>query len=153
LAKLADAVSVPVASVFVSDNATPQFVGAADRQVLQFGDPDAPNGIRKLIQFMSSPNGGLELVQLEIPVGYTAGDEQHAHEGEEVMVVTKGKVIAVHDNEKYELAVGDSLHWTAAEPHMIQNGGDVPAVLMIARTPPGFMDLRFDEQAPGTVVQ
>lgn len=153
LAKLAAAVAVPMASLFVIDDSDPQLIRAADRQVLQFGDPDAPDGIRKLIQFMSSPNGGLELVQLEIPVGYTAGDRQHAHEGEEVLMVTKGSVRAVHGSKIYMLESGDSLHWVATVPHMIQNAGDAPAVLIIARTPPGFKDMRFDALAEQTTLQ
>jgi len=153
LAKLADAVAVPVETLFITDDNDPQFIRAGDRQVLQFGDPDAPDGIRKLIQFMSSPSGNLELVQLEIPVGYTAGDGQHAHEGEEVLMVTKGRVTAVHGSKSYVLEVGDSMHWAATVPHMIQNAGEVPAVLVIARTPPGFKDMRFDELAKETTIQ
>ncbi len=84
---------------------------------------------------------------LEIPVGFAAGPPDLGHEGEEAFYVLQGRVKVNIGDETHVLDEGDSVHWAATLPHQTINIGKVKAKLVFARTPPGFMDLRFVESA------
>lgn len=143
--KLAAALQVPLADLFAADGDFKlQLIRARERQIMQFGAEESPESMRKLIHFLSAPNRVLEMVMIEIPVGYAADHIDRGHEGEEVLYVLQGRIKAVHGRESHILQPGDSLHWLGTTPHAIENAGKRKAKLMIARTPAGFMDLRFD---------
>lgn len=148
--KLADALEIPMAALFTDDQFRLKVTRASERQVLQFGAEDAPIADRKLIHFLSAPDRNLELVMLEIPVGFAAGPPDLGHEGEEAFYVLQGRVQVNIGNEAHVLEEGDSVHWAATLPHQTINIGDVKAKLVFARTPPGFMDLRFVESEVAT---
>lgn len=141
--KLAAALDIPMAALFTNDQFRLKVTRASERQVLQFGAEDAPIAERKLIHFLSAADRTLELVMLEIPVGFAAGPPDLGHEGEEAFYVLQGRVRANIGSESHVLEQGDSVHWAANLPHQTINIGDVKAKLVFARTPPGFMDLRF----------
>ncbi len=143
--KLADALKIPMAALFTDDNFCLKVTRASERQVLQFGAEDAPIAQRKLIHFLTAPDRTLELVMLEIPVGFAAGPPDLGHEGEEAFYVLQGRVRVNIGDESHILEEGDSVHWAATLPHQTINIGKVKAKLVFARTPPGFMDLRFVE--------
>ena len=141
--KLADALDITLATLFIADEFRVKVTRAADRQVMQFGSEDAPPSERKLIHLLSAANRVLELVMIEIPVGFSAGPPDLGHEGEEAFYVLEGRIKAVIGDQSYLLETGDSLHWAATLPHAMVNAGETKAKLVFARTPAGFMDLRF----------
>ena len=141
--KLADALKIPMATLFVDDDFGVRVTRSSERQVIQFGAEDAPLPERKLIHFLSAPDRSLELVILEIPVGFAAGPPDLGHEGEEAFFVLEGRVKVIINSETHILEQGDSVHWSAALPHQTVNVGNTKAKLVFARTPAGFMDLRF----------
>ncbi len=143
--KLADALQIPMAALFTNDQFRLKVTRASERQVLQFGAEDAPIAERKLIHFLTAPDQSLELVVLEIPVGFSVGPPDLGHEGEEAFYVLQGRVKVNIGSESHILEEGDSVHWAATLPHQTINIGAVKAKLVFARTPPGFMDLRFVE--------
>lgn len=143
--RLAAALGVSLARLFVQAEFRLKVTRASDRQVLQFGAHDAPPEQRKLIHLLCAHNRALELVMLEIPVGFSAGPLDPGHEGEEAFYVLQGRVKVVIGDESHVLEEGDSVHWDATVPHMTVNVGDRKAKLIFARTPAGFMDLRFTE--------
>lgn len=152
LQKLSGALNVPIASLFADDPAPSgcTVIRAEERPLMQYGTPDAPRAARKMIHFLSAPNRPLEMVMLELPAGAAAIDQTHTHEGEEVFYVLEGRIHAVHGDREFVLEPGDSLHWEAQTPHMISNIADSPAKVMVARTPPGMIDLRLsDDRAKG----
>lgn len=142
---LADALGISVSSLFVEDEGGCDVIRGADRRHIQFGSPDAPSGARKMIQFMSAPNRQLELTMVEIPARTAAIDKAHRHEGEEACHVLEGEIEVVYGEDVHSLAPGDSVHWDARVAHIIRNIGDRPAKLIVARTPAGMMDMRFDD--------
>jgi mannose-6-phosphate isomerase-like protein (cupin superfamily) len=81
------------------------------------------------------------MLLVEIPAGYTAGGRTHSHEGEECHWVLEGPITAVQGDRSFELGEGDSFHWDGSIPHRIENHGAGPARLLVARTPPGFLDV------------
>ena len=143
--KLAGALNIPMAALFTDDDFRLKVTRSSERQVMQFGAEDAPIAQRKLIHFLTAPDRTLELVMLEIPVGFAAGPPDLGHEGEEAFYVLQGRVRVNIGDESHVLEEGDSVHWAATLPHQTVNIGNKKAKLVFARTPPGFMDLRFIE--------
>lgn len=147
LEKLAGALDVSVSSLFVEEETgSCTVIRAADRRHVHFGAPDAKH--RKVIQYMSAPDRQLELVMIEIPARSTAIDKAHTHEGEEACHVLEGEIELSYGDEIHLLGAGDSVHWDSRIPHWLKNNGDVPARLIVARTPAGLMDLRFADEPP-----
>lgn len=143
LEKLADALGLQMSALFVTENFDVRVTRANERQVMQYGAEEEHPADRKLIHFLSAPDRTLELVVLEIPVGYAAGPPDLGHEGEEAFLVLEGRVAAIIGDERHILDEGDSVHWDATIPHQTVNVGKVKAKLVFARTPAGFMKLRF----------
>ncbi len=147
--KLSKALNIPMAALFTDEAFHLKVTRASERQVLQFGADDAPLAQRKLINFLTAPDQDLEMVVLEIPVGFAAGPPDLGHEGEEAFFVVQGRVRVNIGDESHVLEVGDSVHWAATLPHQTINIGKEKAKLVFARTPPGFRDLRFVENKAG----
>lgn len=143
--KLAAALETPVSSLFVEDDVSCTVIRADERRHVHFGTPDAKH--RKAMQYMSAPNRQLELVMIEIPPRSTAIDKAHVHEGEEACHVLDGEIEVVYGHETHRLGPGDSIHWDSRIAHWLKNPGDVPARLIVARTPAGLMDMQFSEAA------
>lgn len=151
LQKLSNALNIPISSLFAEEHGPSgcTVIRADERPLMQYGTPDAPRAMRKMIHFLSAPNRPLEMVMLELPAGAAAIDHTHTHEGEEVFYVLEGRIQAVHGDREFVLEPGDSLHWEAQTPHMISNIADSPAKVMVARTPPGMIDLKLSDD--GTI--
>ena len=138
LGKLAGALGVPLAALFMEEEERVVLGREAERPVLSH-----PDGRR--LWFLSAAGRQVEMVLLEIPVGYDAGGRNHLHDGDECHYVLEGRIRAVQAGRAFELGPGDSYHWAGHLPHHVENAGDVPARLLIARTPPGFLSLRSYE--------
>lgn len=142
LGKLAGALGVPVAALFVEEAQEVGVVRQAERPVMTFGEG---GGDGRRLSFLSAPGRQVEMVILEIPVGYDAGGRNHVHDGDECHYVLQGRIRAVQAGRAYLLEEGDSYHWNGNLPHHVENAGDIPARMLIARTPPGFLSLRAYE--------
>ena len=140
--KLAQALGLPLTYLFVEEAFGCHVTRRHERRAVSFGDPD------KLVFFLSAPNRSLEMLLLEIPSGYTAGGRTHSHEGEECHWVLEGTITAVQGDQRFVLARGDSFHWDGSVPHRIENHGPEVARLLVARTPPGFLNVTFYEARP-----
>ncbi len=140
--KLAQALGVPLTYLFLEEAFGCHVTRRAERRAVSFGEPD------KLVFFLSAPNRSLEMLLLEIPSGYTAGGRTHSHEGEECHWVLEGTITAVQGDQRFVLARGDSFHWDGSVPHRIENHGPEVARLLVARTPPGFLNVTFYEARP-----
>jgi transcriptional regulator with XRE-family HTH domain len=151
LEKLGGALDISISSLFVDERAACTVIRAADRRHVHFGAPDAKH--RKVMQYMSAPDRQLELVIVEIPAQSTAIDKAHAHDGEEACHVLEGEVEVIYGDETHLLGPGDSIHWDSRIAHWMKNVADVPAKLIIARTPAGLMEMRIsDEDAEETAI-
>jgi quercetin dioxygenase-like cupin family protein len=53
--------------------------------------------------------------------GETTAEEPLAHRGEEVVIVTKGRVEVEYGDEKYWLDDGDSIYLVSSVPHKFTN--------------------------------
>jgi hypothetical protein len=59
--------------------------------------------------------------------------------------VLQGRIVAIQGERRWELAEGDSFHWDGSLPHRIENHGATTARLLVARTPPGFLNVTVYE--------
>ena len=144
LEKLGAALHISISSLFVDERAACTVIRAADRRHVHFGAPDQKH--RKVMQYMSAPDRQLELVIVEIPAQATAIDKAHTHEGEEACHVLEGEIEVIYGDETHLLGPGDSIHWDSRIAHWMKNVADVPAKLIVARTPAGLMEMRFSNE-------
>lgn len=140
---LANALDIPISYLFVDDHFNCHIIRKDERQAIIYGLASGKDSQRKRINILSAPNRQLEMVLLEIPPGYDAADRDHSHDGEECHLVMEGTIRATQGSESYTFQEGDSYHWDGSIPHRVENIGDGPAKLLIARTPAGFLSGRF----------
>lgn len=61
-----------------------------------------------------------------------------AHNGEEVALILKGKVIITIENSSREMVEGDSVHIPPLKPHKWININDDESIILFCVTPPEF---------------
>ena len=149
--KLAAALNVPATYFFADDGLSAHIIRKNERPVVTFGPPDPVTGQPMSLTMLSAPNRKIELVILEIPKGYNAAKQDQGHEGEECFLVLSGRIRAEQADRSFDAGEGDSFHWDGTIPHAIHNVGNVPAKLLVARSPPGFMMVQFSGEATAAV--
>ncbi|MBX4264301.1 helix-turn-helix domain-containing protein [Clostridium estertheticum] len=88
----------------------------------------------------------LQVLMVNLPSGYQAGNSTHTHDGEEFITVLLGKVKITQGDFSSTLEVGDSIHLDSTYPHLCQNVDDTPAKVIIALTPPTLLPIcKIDE--------
>ncbi len=66
---------------------------------------------------------------LDVPAG-GGRTVPRPHEGEEFLIVLKGKVVLDYDGKDHVLSAGDSAYFDAETPHRLQNPGKEPAQVL-----------------------
>lgn len=141
--KICSELNVSPAILFEDPEADCVVLRKSRQKVLQFESVKDEDVFTKTINILSEQNKKLELVQIVLSPGNTAGD--HAHPGEEIFFVLEGEVTITHGDEEHILHAGDSVHIESQRTHKLYNHGSSPVKFISARTPPGFVDLRHDE--------
>lgn len=118
LEKLAGALGVPIAYLFLTPEERIHVVRQSDRPAYQVGN----DGIT--VQLLSANRRNLKMVIMELPPGASTGGENHFHDGEECHMVLEGLLRYTQGDESVTLGPGDSLHWNGFIPHRIENCGD-----------------------------
>lgn len=144
--RMAEALNIPVASLFIDEQFRALKTRPDDRIILQLA-AEAPDVRRKNIHLLTAPNRRLELVLMELPPDSHSGPSDEGHEGEEACYVLEGQLCVEVGEQNFDLKVGDSLHWDATLRHRLTNVGEEAVKLVFARTPPGFLNLLFSETA------
>ena len=80
----------------------------------------------------------IEFVRVEYGPGEQGPAQPFVHAGEEQLVVITGEVTMWIAGDEFDLAAGDSITFDSGQPHRVANPGRVPAVLIVAMTPPSF---------------
>jgi mannose-6-phosphate isomerase-like protein (cupin superfamily) len=78
------------------------------------------------------------MISFELPPGEATCDAPMAHEGEECLLVTCGRMKAVLPDREVVLETGDSIYFDRSLPHQLINVGDTSAIAVCAITPPSF---------------
>ena len=73
-----------------------------------------------------------------LPPGGMTSEEPIAHDGEECLVILKGRVQVEFQTGRRELKEGDSLYFDSSAPHRLVNPGRKPCRFYLIITPPKF---------------
>ncbi|WP_128659985.1 helix-turn-helix domain-containing protein [Paenibacillus sp. 598K] len=125
LESIAQALNVPLAYLLLKKEERMHIVRKEDRQITTSGSEQL-----KVAHLSQTKNVRMRIV--EMPPGASTGETPHAHEGEEVHVVLRGRVYAEQGEDAGEFEEGDSFSWNACTPHRVQNIGDDTAIVLIA---------------------
>lgn len=125
LESIAQALKVPLAYLLLKKEDRMNIVRKNERRI-------TTSGADKLkVEHMSSRKN-VRMMLVELPPGASTGDDPHAHEGEEIHVVIKGKIYAEQGEDAAEFEEGDSFSWNACTPHLVRNIGEDKAIVLIS---------------------
>ncbi|MGO4546422.1 helix-turn-helix domain-containing protein [Paenibacillus sp. 2TAB23] len=125
LENIAQALHVPLAYLLLKKEERMSFVRKDERKITTSG----PENLK--VEHLSSTKN-VKMMLVEFPPGAATGAAPHAHEGEEVHIVIKGKVYAVQGEDAAAFEEGDSFSWNACTPHLVRNIGDDTAIVLIS---------------------
>ncbi len=121
--KVAAGFGIPFNEILGEARASASILRRTDAQVLQSADgkfhsrPLAPAGANPLV----------ELYELRLAARSRHASEAHAPGTREIVVVLTGTLRLVTKDGSYDLAAGDSLLFSADEPHVYENPGNAEA--------------------------
>jgi transcriptional regulator with XRE-family HTH domain len=125
LESIAKTLKVPLAYLLLQKEDRMQIVRKEERRITK-------SGIEKLkVEHLSSTKS-VKMMLVEFPPGASTGEVPHAHEGEEVHVVIKGRIYAEQGEDAFEFDEGDSFSWNACIPHLVKNIGEDLAIVLIS---------------------
>lgn len=125
LENIAQALNVPLAYLLLKKEERMNIVRKDDRRI-------TTSGSEKLkVEHLSSTKN-MRMMLVEMPPGASTGETPHAHEGEEVHVVIKGRIYAEQGEDSAEFGEGDSFSWNACTPHLVRNIGVNTAIVLIS---------------------
>ena len=130
LSAIARALNVGLRYFFETDEAGAHVVRACD----------APDGlgldtwIERTRLTVEEGEGKIEVYQVVLQP-YTPPQALATHSGEEFGFVLAGELTVTLGDEQFELAVGDSIHYDAFQPHAWSNQGGEMCVVVWARSP------------------
>lgn len=142
LAKIAQALNVPIVSFFLKQNDPPGRVVRREKRVkITLPDTDlqyellAPDVNRK-VEFL--------LLRVEKRKGQ---DKLIVHEGEEYVFIIQGKLEVKVGKERYVLRAGDSICFDPSFPHTFNNMGEEEVIGVIAVSPPSlYQEVKEDDK-------
>ncbi|HEY8347447.1 MAG TPA: XRE family transcriptional regulator [Symbiobacteriaceae bacterium] len=121
LEKLASALNVPIAYLFLTPDEKIYVVRKSDRTQYQVGT----EGMR--VQLLSANHRNLKMMIVELQPGTGTGGIDHAHEGEECHLILEGRVRYTQGDESVVLEAGDAVHFNGYLPHRVENIGNTVA--------------------------
>jgi transcriptional regulator with XRE-family HTH domain len=133
LRSIAAALEVPMFYFFQAEQNGNPVVRAKERRQVKF----AGGGL--YYEFLTPDlQRNIEMIEVRMKVGRSAGEMPRAHEGEECCVVMEGSVEVELSGVPYRLEEGDSIYIGSSQPHRFRNVGSGSAVLISAISPPSF---------------
>jgi transcriptional regulator with XRE-family HTH domain len=125
LESIAMALKVPLAYLLLQQEERMSIVRKKERRITS-------SGVENLkVEHLSSTKN-VRMMLVEFPPGTSTGIVPHAHEGEEVHVVIKGKIYAEQGEDIAEFGEGDSFSWNACTPHLVRNLSEDTAIVLIS---------------------
>lgn len=125
LESIAKTLKVPLAYLLLQQEERMNIVRKEERRITK-------SGVENLkVEHLSSTKN-VRMMLVEFPPGTSTGDVPHAHEGEEVHFVMKGRISAEQGEDKAEFGEGDSFSWNACTPHLVRNISEETAIVLIS---------------------
>lgn len=125
LENIAQALKVPLAYLLLKKEDRMSIVRKDERRTTTSGSDNLK------VEHLSSTKN-VRMMVVEFPPGASTGEVPHAHKGEEVHVVIKGRIYAEQGEDASEFGEGDSFSWNACTPHVVRNIGGNTAIVLIS---------------------
>ncbi len=133
LAKIAQALNVPIVSFFLKQNDPPGSVVRRNKRI-KISLPDTDLQYELLAPDV---NRKVEFLLLRVEKG-KGQDKLITHEGEEYVFIIQGKLEIKVGKERYVLGAGDSICFDPSFPHTFNNMGEEEVIGVIAASPPSL---------------
>jgi transcriptional regulator with XRE-family HTH domain len=134
LRKIADALGISIATLFVGGSPNGRLVRKEARPVMVHPK-------RRWRDSLLTPTlkGKLQVIWTEIEPEGGSGDEPYTHDSdEECVVVVRGRLDFWVGEEHYRLRAGDALTFESRIPHKNRNPGPGKAEVLWVMTPPSY---------------
>lgn len=132
LRKVAMALEVPMFSLFLDGMGGEMVVRADQRQTVMY---PGSNVTREILSF--HPHGRMALLWATFPPGEQSGPQPgHHHAGEECLVVIRGLLHVLMDEQTVVLHTGDSMTFDSSLPHVFHNPTHEATEILVAISPP-----------------
>ncbi|MDF2938074.1 MAG: DNA-binding protein [Paenibacillaceae bacterium] len=125
LESIARALSVPLPYLLLQNDERMNIIRKSERKITASGSENLRVEHLALTRHM-------RMMMVEVPAGGSTGSEIHAHPGEEIHLVVKGKIWARQGEDEGVFEEGDSFSWNACVPHIVKNVGEETALVLIA---------------------
>lgn len=133
LAKIAQALNVPIVSFFLKQNDPPGRVVRREKRIkITLPDTDLQYEL-----LTPDVNRKVEFLLLRVEKG-KGQDKLITHEGEEYVFIIRGKLEVKVGKERYVLRAGDSICFDPSFPHTFNNMGEEEVIGVIAASPPSL---------------
>ncbi len=133
LAKIAQALNVPIVSFFLKQNDPPGRVVRREKRIkITLPDTDLQYEL-----LAPDVNRKVEFLLLRVEKG-KGQDKLITHEGEEYVFIIQGKLEVKVEKERYVLRAGDSICFDPSFPHTFNNIGEEEIIGVIAASPPSL---------------
>ncbi|WP_294663236.1 helix-turn-helix domain-containing protein [uncultured Fusobacterium sp.] len=127
---------IPVYRFFMEDEKNEQFIlKSKDRKKIIF---PKNNGFTYELLTPDNINSNIEFILMKLTPNSSSSDVPMSHKGEEVALVTSGKVKLTLLNDIHILEEGDSVVIESMIPHMWENSFTQDTTVVFAVTPPSF---------------
>lgn len=129
LARVAEALRAPLSVLLEGLDSKPQIVltKKKDRRAIQRDPQNSDIVYHSLTHGRASRR--MNPFVLDVPAGGGRGISR-PHEGEEFLIVLKGRVTLEYGKDSYDLDEGDTLYFDADTPHRLHNPHKKPAQVM-----------------------
>ena len=127
LRAIAKALGVPLFTLFVEDDARDALVRRHQRRQLHIPGSDV---VRELL--VPDLHRRIILLTARFGPGAVSSREAASHQGEECVVVTRGRMRIEVNGRVLDLEEGDSFYFDSTVPHVFRNVGDEPAEIIAA---------------------
>jgi transcriptional regulator with XRE-family HTH domain len=133
LAKIAQALNVPIVSFFLKQNDPPGRVVRREKRIkITLPDTDLQYEL-----LAPDVNRKVEFLLLRVEKG-KGQNKLITHEGEEYVFIIQGKLEVKVEKERYVLRAGDSICFDPSFPHTFNNMGEEEIIGVIAASPPSL---------------
>jgi len=133
LAKIAQALNIPIVSLFLQQNEPSGKVVRREKRI-KITLPDTDLRYEFLAPDVS---GKVEFLLLRVEKG-KGQDKLVTHQGEEHVFIIQGKLEVKVGKERYALRAGDSICFDPSFPHTFNNIGEEEVIGVIAASPPSL---------------
>jgi transcriptional regulator with XRE-family HTH domain len=127
LRAIAKALGVPLFTLFVDDDPHDALVRRDERRQLHIPGSDV---VRELL--VPDIHRRIVLISATFEPGAISSGEPAVHQGEECVVVLKGRMEIEVNGHTLNLDEGDSFYFDSTVPHIFRNSSDEPAEILAA---------------------